>query len=42
MIICIRIRIMHLISDKVYAYVYGRFSIYRPLAFKIHRMIQVN
>jgi len=40
--VCIRTRVMRLISDRAYAYAYGRLYIYRPLALKIECINQVN
>jgi hypothetical protein len=40
--ICIRTRAMRLMSDRAYAYAYGRLYIYRLLALEIERISQVN
>jgi hypothetical protein len=40
--ICIRTRVMRLMSDRAYAYAYGRLYIYGPLALEIERINQVN
>ena len=40
--ICIRTRVIRLISDIAYAYAYGRLYIYGPLALEIERTNQVN
>jgi len=38
--ICIRTRVMRLMSDRAYAYEYGRLYIYGPLALEIERINQ--
>jgi len=40
--ICIRTRVMRLMSDRAYAYAYGRLYIYGPLALEIESINQVN
>jgi hypothetical protein len=40
--ICIRTRVMRLMSDRAYAYAHGRLYIYGPLALEIERINQVN
>jgi hypothetical protein len=38
--ICIRTRVMRLMSDRAYAYAYGRLYIYGPLALEIDQSSQ--
>ena len=38
--ICIRTRVMRLMSDRAYAYAYGRLYIYGPLALEIENSIK--
>jgi hypothetical protein len=40
--ICIRTRVMRLMSDRAYAYAFGSLYIYRLLAFEIERINLVN
>jgi hypothetical protein len=40
--ICIRTRVIRLISDRAYAYAYGRLYIYGPLALEIERINQIK
>jgi hypothetical protein len=40
--ICIRTRVMRLMSDRAYAYAYGRLYIYGPLALEIERIKSIN
>jgi len=40
--ICIRTRVMHLMSDRAYAYAYGRLQIYGPLALKRESNKSIN
>ena len=36
--ICIRTKVMRLMSDRAYTYAYGRLYIYGPLALEIERI----
>jgi len=40
--ICTRTRVMRLMSDRTYAYAYGRLYIYGPLALEIESIKSIN
>jgi len=40
--ICIRTKVMHLMSDRAYAYAYGRLYIYGPLALERESIKSIN